>query len=59
MTGLDKDAARSLRLEDLFSGDGAGGLERLTQALDHGPASSTRARDTSSGGRAGRTCRST
>jgi PAS domain S-box-containing protein len=34
MTGLDKDAARSLRLEDLFSGAGAGGLERLTQALD-------------------------
>src|SRR5262249_60113409 len=28
------DAARSLRLEDLFSGAGAGGLERLTQALD-------------------------
>jgi PAS domain S-box-containing protein len=34
MTGLEKDAARSLHLEDLFSGAGAGGLERLTQALD-------------------------
>ena len=34
MTGLEKDAACSLRLEDLFSGAGAGGLERLTQALD-------------------------
>ena len=34
MTGLEKDAARGLRLEDLFSGAGAGGLERLTQALD-------------------------
>jgi PAS domain S-box-containing protein len=34
MTGLEKEAARSLRLEDLFSGAGVVGLERLTQALD-------------------------
>jgi PAS domain S-box-containing protein len=34
MTGLETDAARSLHLEDLFSGIGASGLERLTQALD-------------------------
>jgi PAS domain S-box-containing protein len=34
MTGLEKDAACSLRLEDLFAGADAGGLERLNQALD-------------------------
>jgi PAS domain S-box-containing protein len=34
MTGLEKDAACSLRLEDLFSGFSAGALERLIQALD-------------------------
>jgi PAS domain S-box-containing protein len=34
MTGLEKDEASSLRLEDLFSGVGAGGLERVNQALD-------------------------
>ena len=33
LTGLEKDAACTLRLEDLFSAAGAGGLERLTQAL--------------------------
>ena len=34
LTGLEKDAACSMRLEDLFAGSGTGGLERLTQALD-------------------------
>jgi PAS domain S-box-containing protein len=34
MTGLEKAAACSMHLEDLFSGSGPGGLERLTQALD-------------------------
>lgn len=34
MTGLQKDAARSLRLEDLFSGAAAGALDRVVQALD-------------------------
>jgi two-component system CheB/CheR fusion protein len=34
MTGLEKDAACLLRLEDLFAGADAGGLERLNQALD-------------------------
>ncbi len=34
LTGLEKDAACSMRLEDLFSSSGANGLERLTQALD-------------------------
>jgi PAS domain S-box-containing protein len=34
MTGLEKGAACSMRLEDLFSGAGASGLERVTQALD-------------------------
>jgi PAS domain S-box-containing protein len=33
ITGLAKDAARTLRLEDLFAG-AAGAFERLTQALD-------------------------
>jgi PAS domain S-box-containing protein len=34
LTGLEKDAACSMRLEDLFSGSGADDLERLIQALD-------------------------
>jgi PAS domain S-box-containing protein len=34
LTGLEKDAACSMRLEDLFSSSGAKGLEQLTQALD-------------------------
>ncbi len=34
LTGLKKDVACSMRLEDLFSSSGANGLERLTQALD-------------------------
>ncbi len=34
LTGLEKTAALSLRLEDLFAGAGPGGLERLTQALE-------------------------
>ena len=33
LTGLDKDAACSMRLDDLFSGSNPGGLEGLTQAL--------------------------
>lgn len=33
LTGLEKDAACSMRLDQLFSGSGAGGLEGLTQAL--------------------------
>ncbi len=33
LTGLEKDAACSMRLDELFSGSGPGGLERLTQAL--------------------------
>ena len=33
LTGLEKDVACTLRLEDLFSATGADGLERLTQAL--------------------------
>ena len=33
LTGLAKDVACTLRLEDLFSATGADGLERLTQAL--------------------------
>ena len=33
LTGLEKDAACSMRLDDLFSGSGRGGLEGLTQAL--------------------------
>jgi PAS domain S-box-containing protein len=34
LTGLEKQAACAMRLEDLFSGPDAGGLERLIQALD-------------------------
>jgi PAS domain S-box-containing protein len=34
LTGLEKDAACSMRLDELFSGSGPGGLEALTQALD-------------------------
>ncbi len=34
LTGLEKQAAFAMRLEDLFSGPGAGGLEGLIQALD-------------------------
>jgi PAS domain S-box-containing protein len=34
LTGLEKDAACSLRLEDLFSGAGPSWLDRLNQALD-------------------------
>ncbi len=34
MTRLEKDAACTMRLEDLFSGSDTGGLERLIQALD-------------------------
>jgi PAS domain S-box-containing protein len=34
LTGIEKDAACSLRLEDLFYAVDAGGLERLMQALD-------------------------
>ena len=34
LTGLEKDAACSLLLEDLFAGADAAGMERLTQALD-------------------------
>ena len=33
LTGLEKDAACSMRLDELFSGSGPGGLEGLTQAL--------------------------
>ena len=33
LTGLEKDAACSMRLEELFSGSGPGGLEALTEAL--------------------------
>ncbi len=33
LTGLEKDAARAMRLDELFSGSGPGGLENLTQAL--------------------------
>ena len=33
LTGLEKDAACSMRLDQLFSGSGPGGLEGLTQAL--------------------------
>ncbi len=33
LTGLEKDAACSMRLDEVFSGSGAGGLEALTQAL--------------------------
>src|SRR5262249_38238238 len=33
LTGLDKDAACAMRLDELFGGSGAGGLEVLTQAL--------------------------
>jgi two-component system CheB/CheR fusion protein len=33
LTGLEKDAACSMRLDELFAGSGAGGLEGLTQAL--------------------------
>ena len=34
LTGLEKDAACSMRLEDLFSAHGAGGLDAMTHALD-------------------------
>jgi PAS domain S-box-containing protein len=34
LTGLEKDAACSMRLEELFAGTAPGSLERLTQALD-------------------------
>jgi PAS domain S-box-containing protein len=33
LTGLEKDAACSMRLDELFSGSSPGGLEGLTQAL--------------------------
>jgi PAS domain S-box-containing protein len=33
LTGLEKDAACSMRLDELFSASGAGGLEAVTQAL--------------------------
>jgi PAS domain S-box-containing protein len=33
LTGLEKDAACSMRLDELFAAAGAGGLEGLTQAL--------------------------
>jgi PAS domain S-box-containing protein len=33
LTGLEKDAACSMRLDELFSGSGPGALEGLTQAL--------------------------
>ena len=35
LTGLEKDAACSMRLEDLFSAQGASGLDAVTDALDH------------------------
>jgi two-component system CheB/CheR fusion protein len=33
LTGLEKDSACSMRLDELFSGSAPGGLEKLTQAL--------------------------
>jgi len=33
LTGLEKDAACAMRLDELFSGSGTGGLEKLAQAL--------------------------
>ena len=33
LTGLEKDAACSMRLDEIFSGSGAAGLEALSQAL--------------------------
>jgi PAS domain S-box-containing protein len=35
LTGLEKDDACSMRLEDLFSAQGAGGLDAMTDALAH------------------------
>ena len=58
LTGLEKDEACSMRLDDLFFASGAGGLERLTEALAR-PASFTPARDTTSEGRRRAPCRST
>ena len=55
MTGLEKDAACSLRLEDLFSGSDADGLDRAHPGPRTRPASSTREKDTSSAGRRRRT----
>ena len=34
LTGLEKDKACSMRLQDLFSAHGAGGLDAMTDALD-------------------------
>ena len=34
LTGLEKDQACAMRLEDLFSSQGAGGLAAMTDALD-------------------------
>jgi PAS domain S-box-containing protein len=33
LTGLEKDAACSMRLDELFTGSGSSGLEMLAQAL--------------------------
>ena len=58
MTGLEKTAACSMRLEEFFSaypaGDSSDSSRRWTR-----PVSSTRERDISSSGRRGDPCRST